>query len=142
LDIYVLGVHGESQVVAWSAATIGGVSINKSKQFGTNINYKELERDCKDRSQSIIQAKGSIPFGISSIVLNVCDSILLDKRNVLPVSSFQPQYGCCFSWPVVLGSGGVVRRLEMPLDENEEAEIAETTKSLKEMVDRVRASNQ
>jgi hypothetical protein len=30
----------------------------------------------------------------------------------------------------------------MPLDENEEAQIAETTKSLKEMVDRVRASHQ
>jgi L-lactate dehydrogenase len=140
LDIYVLGVHGESQVVAWSAATIGGVSINKSKQFGTNINYKELERDCKDRSQSIIQAKGSIPFGISSIVLNLCDSILLDKRNVLPISSFQPQYGCCFSWPVVLGSGGIVRKLEMPLDANEEAELAETIKSLKDMVDRIRAN--
>jgi L-lactate dehydrogenase len=70
-------------------------------------------------------------------VLSICDSILSDKRNVLPISCFQPLNGCCFSWPVVLGRKGVVRKVEMPLDDNEEAEIVQTTNSFKEMVDRV-----
>jgi L-lactate dehydrogenase len=138
LDTYVLGVHGDGQVVVWSAATIGGVSLDKLKQFSHDINYKELERDCKDRSQSIVQAKGAIPFGISAIVLSICDSVLSDKRNVLPISCFQPQYGCCFSWPVVLGREGVVRKLEMPLSDYEQVEIAQKALSLKEMVDHVR----
>jgi L-lactate dehydrogenase len=137
LDIYTLGVHGESQVVAWSAATIGGVCIDKSKHPADDIDHYELERSCKDRSQSIIRAKGSIPFGISSIVLSICDSILHDKRNVLPISCFQPEHGCCFSWPVVLGRSGVVRKVEIPLDDKEEAELAQTTKIFQEMVDRI-----
>lgn len=121
--------------MAWSTATIGGVSIDKSVGLDRDIRPDEIERDCKDRSRSIIQAKGAISFGIGSIVSGICSSIVADKRNVVPISSFQPQYGCCFSWPAVLGRNGVVRAMDVPLSDDEKVKIVETAKSLKEMVD-------
>ncbi|KAH7131030.1 lactate dehydrogenase/glycoside hydrolase [Dactylonectria macrodidyma] len=134
IDIHVLGVHGDPQVVAWSAATIGGIPIDKSLLPNT-LNRAELSDECKNRSRSIVRAKGATPFGIGSIVSSMCSSILLDKRNVRPVSHFQPKFGCCFSLPSVLGRKGVVSTISVSLDSDEEADMAKSVKELKESID-------
>jgi L-lactate dehydrogenase len=138
IDVYVLGVHGDSQVVAWSSATIGGVPIDKSLAAESSIDRAELANECKSRSQSIIQAKGTTPLGMGSIIASICSSILLDKRNVRPISHFQPEFGCCFSLPVVLGRKGIIRTIQMPLSSDEAAEIAESAKQVREMLDEIR----
>ena len=129
-------MHGDSQVVAWSTATIGGVPIDKSLPPSI-LNRAELVNECKHRSQSIIQAKGTTPLGIGSIVSSICSSILFDKRNVRPVSYFQPEFGCCFSMPVILGRKGIIRTIEMPLNSAEKANIAESAKTLRGTIDRI-----
>lgn len=134
IDIHVLGVHGDPQVVAWSVATIGGVPIDKSLPPNT-LNRAELSDECKNRSRSIVRAKGATPFGIGSIVSSICSSILLDKRNVRPVSHFQPKFGCCFSLPSVIGRKGVASTISVPLDSDEEADMAKSVKELKENLD-------
>ncbi|KAL5344864.1 hypothetical protein ACLOAV_010261 [Pseudogymnoascus australis] len=136
IDLYVLGVHGDSQVVAWSTATIGGVPIDKSLLPNT-FNRAELANECKHRSQSIIQAKGATPFGIGSIVSSICSSILLDKRNVRPISHFQLEFSCCFSLPVVLGRKGIMRTIQMPLNSDENADIAKSAKTLRSIIEQV-----
>ncbi|KAH7216378.1 hypothetical protein DER44DRAFT_857389 [Fusarium oxysporum] len=134
IDIHVLGVHGNSQVVAWSAATVAGVPINTS--IPPNIlDRVELADECKHWSQSIIRAKGSTPFGLGSIVSSLCASIFLDKRNVRPVSHFQPDFGCYFSLPAVIGKKGVMSTIQMTLDSDEEAHIAKSAKELSETID-------
>lgn len=131
-----LGVHGDSQVVAWSTATIAGVPIDKALSPST-LNQAELEDDCKHRSQSIIQVKGAMPFGIGSTVSSICSSILLDKRYVRPISHFQEKFGCCFSLPVVLGRKGIIRKIQTPLSSEEDADIAKSATTLKGMIERV-----
>ncbi|EWZ34041.1 uncharacterized protein FOBCDRAFT_172490 [Fusarium oxysporum Fo47] len=134
IDIHVLGVHGNSQVVAWSAATVAGVPINTS--IPPNIlDRVELADESKHWSQSIIRAKGSTPFGLGSIVSSLCASIFLDKRNVRPVSHFQPDFGCYFSLPAVIGKKGVMSTIQMTLDSDEEAHIAKSAKELSETID-------
>ncbi|KAL5590148.1 hypothetical protein BFJ69_g16225 [Fusarium oxysporum] len=134
IDIHVLGVHGNSEVVAWSAATVAGVPINTS--IPPNIlDRVELADECKHWSQSIIRAKGSTPFGLGSIVSSLCASIFLDKRNVRPVSHFQPDFGCYFSLPAVIGKKGVMSTIQMTLDSDEEAHIAKSAKELSETID-------
>jgi L-lactate dehydrogenase len=129
-------VHGESQVAAWSTATIGGVPIDKLFP-GNTLKHTELEDECKHRSQSIIRAKGATPLGIGSIVASICSSILLDKRNVRPVSHYQPEFGCCFSMPVILGRKGIIKSIHMPLSDTERSNVAESAQTLKETLDRI-----
>ncbi|RKK88119.1 hypothetical protein BFJ68_g13085 [Fusarium oxysporum] len=134
IDIHVLGVHGNSQIVAWSTATVAGVPINTS--IPPNIlDRVELADECKHWSQSIIRAKGSTPFGLGSIVSSLCASIFLDKRNVRPVSHFQPDFGCYFSLPAVIGKKGVMSTIHMTLDSDEKAHIAKSAKELSETID-------
>lgn len=134
-----LGVHGDNQVVGWSLATIGGVPIHTSLPSSA-INRAELEKECKQRSQDIIEAKGTMPFGIGSAVSSICASILFDKRNVRAVSHYQPDYGCCLSMPVILGRKGIVGTIKMPLSSGEETAIADSANTLRATISRIRES--
>ncbi|KAK4238365.1 lactate/ malate dehydrogenase [Achaetomium macrosporum] len=133
VNLSVVGVHGEPQVVAWSAATINGVPIDKFLQ----LDHAALEGECKHRTESLSQAKGVTPLGISAAVSSICSSILSDKGDVRTVSHYQPDLGCCFSMPAVLGRKGLLQIIQVPLDRNEEARLARSAKRLRDLIDRV-----
>ncbi|CEI39815.1 unnamed protein product [Fusarium venenatum] len=133
---YVVGIHGERQIVAWSSATIGGVCISDSPH-SQGIDRERIETTCKHRSQELIRAKGSAGFGIGTVVANICSSILSDKRIWGPVSFFQPQFGCCFSMPAVIGKEGIVSQVEMVLDGEEESMLSVSAVELKRKVELV-----
>ncbi|KAL2821160.1 lactate dehydrogenase/glycoside hydrolase [Aspergillus granulosus] len=137
IDLYVLGLHGEHQVAAWSTATVGGVALDKSVPTNT-LNYAALADECRHKSQSIFRVKGATPYGVGAAVSSLCSSILLDKRNVRPVSHFQPDFGCCFSLPVVLGREGILKTIHMPLEKDEWARISESATTLRDMLARIR----
>ncbi|KAM5352967.1 hypothetical protein ACJ41O_005689 [Fusarium nematophilum] len=130
IDISVLGVHGDAQVIAWSTATVGGMPMDKSAAASV-LKRDELADECKNRSQSIVRAKGATPFGLGSIVSSICSSVLLDKGDVRPVSHYQPELDCCFSLPAVIGRQGVISTVRRPLDSEEESKIARSAAELK-----------
>ncbi|KAJ5293567.1 hypothetical protein N7508_008388 [Penicillium antarcticum] len=137
IDLQVLGVHGESQVVAWSNATLCGVPIDKALP-SNSFNPTDLANECKQRSQKIIQAKGKISFGIGSAISRICASIIFDRRNVYPISHFQPEWSCCFSLPVVLGRSGIIRTVQMPMNRDEKVNMDDSVKLLSATLKRIR----
>lgn len=136
IDLYVVGVHGDSQVVSWSDATVGGVPIDK--YFPPNaVSYNELSNECKQRSQRVIYAKGKTTLGIGSVILSICSSILSDKRTISPISHFHPEWGCCFSLPVVLGRAGILKTIQMPMNSDERTSLNESVKALKATIESI-----
>jgi L-lactate dehydrogenase len=129
-----LGEHGDSQFVAWSVASIAGVPIDMALPPDTS-NRTELAEECRHEGQRINEAKGAIVFGIGSVVSSICSSILFDKRDVSPVSHFQPDLGCCLSLPVVLGREGIIKTIPLPLSDEERAKLVESGKIVREMVE-------
>lgn len=137
IHLNVLGVHGESQVAAWSAATIGGSPIDYVLKPESAVRHAELEQECKDRPRSVIRAKGATPYGIGSAAASICASILLNECSVRPVSHLQPDYGCCFSLPATIGRAGIVSTIRPHLNREEEAAIASSAKELRATLMRV-----
>lgn len=112
----VLGKHGDDQVVPWGAIQIGGVPID-DLPASTSINKTKMEDDCKQEGFLTVQEKGSVAFGIASIVSAMCTSILLDQRQVYPVSHVQKDVGCALSMPAVLGRTGIEKTLPISLSQ-------------------------
>ncbi|KAK3986592.1 lactate/ malate dehydrogenase [Cladorrhinum sp. PSN332] len=139
IHLSILGMHGDSQVVAWSTATINGVPIDKFFPHDTS-KHADLESECKRRSESIICAKGATPFGLGSIVSNICSSVLCDKRDVRPISHFQSEFNCCFTLPAILGREGIMKTIEITLDSDEKASISRSAKRLRDTVERIQAN--
>jgi L-lactate dehydrogenase len=133
IDAYVLGEHGESQFVAWSLATIGGVPL--ADALGdVKIDRAAIAEDTKNKATTIIENKGVTNYGIGAVAASICKSILSDERIVRPVCHWQEDLGACLSMPAVLGRQGIVRTLKMPLSQEERSKLDGSAKTLKDMV--------
>ncbi|HTV72464.1 MAG TPA: hypothetical protein VME66_02010, partial [Candidatus Acidoferrales bacterium] len=77
---------------------------------------------------------GASQYGIGMVVARVAECILRDERAVLPVGSYQPNYGVTLSLPSVVGKHGVSDVLWPQLDEEEQAGVDASAKRLKSIV--------
>lgn len=110
VDAYVLGEHGESQFVAWSLASIGGVPLDQFLASSkVELDKQAIAEDTKNKATSIIENKGVTNYGIGAVAASICKSVLGDERCVRAVSHWQGELGVCLSMPAVLGREGVVR---------------------------------
>lgn len=83
----------------------------------------------------MIESKGSTEFGIASVTMSICKSILFDQRNVRTLSVYDKDSKVCLSKPVVLGRKGVEEVLELPLNYEEKKALAKSAKSLREVIE-------
>jgi L-lactate dehydrogenase len=133
---YVLGEHGDSQVVAWSTATVGGSAIQTFLP-SSSPSLSDLANSAKKKAYSIIAAKGATSYGIASVVSSICESIIFNQRHVRPLSHWVESFGAYVSLPAVLGHGGIQKTIEVPLDENEKDMLRKSIEEIKENVRRV-----
>ena len=134
IDAYVLGEHGESQFVAWSAASIGGVPLEQALLPDTKLDKESIAEDTKNKATSIIENKGATNYGIGGVTASLCKSILFDQRNIRPVSHWQEDLGVCLSIPAVIGRKGLVRTIEMGLNDEEKGKLKKSANTLKEII--------
>ncbi|MEC9096836.1 MAG: lactate/malate dehydrogenase family protein [Planctomycetota bacterium] len=114
----ILGEHGESMVPIWSSATVGGLPLEKHPGWTPNLS-NELFTRTRGSGAEVIRKKGGAGFAVGIAIRDVIESIALDSRRILPVSSVQQgAYGIrdvALSVPTVIGRQGVVDRLEIEL---------------------------
>ena len=55
-------------------------------------------------------------------------SIIFDRREVLPVSVLHPVLGTCIGWPSVIGREGVARLMPLQLTDEEYCSISESAR--------------
>ena len=133
IDAYVLGEHGESQFVAWSSASIGGVPLDRVA-LDRKIDREAVAKDTKSKAAAIMDSKGVTNYGIGGVAASICKSILFDERNIIPLSHYQEYLECCLSMPAVVGRKGVIRTVPIPLSKEEKDELEASAKSLREII--------
>ncbi|CAD0017333.1 unnamed protein product [Aureobasidium pullulans] len=136
IDAYVLGEHGDSQMVAWSHASVGGVPLELALP-DTSIDKEAIAEDTKKKAAAIMESKGATAFGIGGVAASICKSILFDQCNIRPISHYQKDMDVCISMPVVLGRKGIVRQIPMKLNDGEKKEVQQSAKSLREIIEDV-----
>ena len=114
----ILGEHGDSMVPIWSSATIAGLPLDKQPGWSPGL-ANQLFTRTRGSGAEVIKRKGGAGFAVGIAIRDVIESISLDRRRVLPVSSVQS--GCygvrdvALSVPTVVGRQGVVDRHEIEL---------------------------
>lgn len=134
IDAYVLGEHGESQFVAWSHASIGGIPLDNFIIKDSKLDKSAIAESTKNKATEIINNKGVTNYGIGGVAASLCKSILFDQRNIRPVSHWQEGLKVCLSVPAVIGRKGVVRSADMPLSEEEKGYLEKSASTLKEVI--------
>lgn len=133
---YVVGEHGDSEVLTWSLVTVGGMPLAEfSRQHGVNLNTavrQEIDRNVREAAYHIIAGKGSTYYGIGAALARIVDAILRDQRSILTVSTLVAKVvdvcDVTISLPHLVGRKGVLASFPLPLSQDEEAQLRASAK--------------
>lgn len=137
---YVLGEHGDSEVLVWSSARVGGVPLEAfAKQRGVPLNEPERARiddGVRRAAYRIIEGKKATYFGIGAGLARLAEAVRDDERVVMTVSSAQGTLqgfaGVCLALPRVVGAAGVLATLVPPLSAPEQAALEHSASILRD----------
>jgi L-lactate dehydrogenase len=135
----VIGEHGDSEVVLWSTARVGGSPLRAWRGW-TAEREERIAREVKQAAYEIIQRKGATNHAIGLVAASLLASMLRNERRVLTVSRVQSRPnlpGIAFSLPAIVAAGGAVAVLQPTLDEAETAALAHSCEVLQDALESV-----
>lgn len=142
---YVLGEHGDSEVLAWSLVTVGGVPLDDYCDQ-QNLEICTSERDAIDEqvrkaAYQIIQGKGATYYGIGSAVARITEAILRDQRSILTVCTPEKEIAgvqdITISLPRLVGGKGIVTTIHPTLSPEEQAALQNSAKTVRTFIDQL-----
>jgi L-lactate dehydrogenase len=138
----ILGEHGDSMVPIWSSAAVNGLPLIGLPDCNSGFQNDVFERT-KGSGAEVIKRKGGAGWAVAIAIRDVVHAVLLDRKALLPVSSFvQGTYGVrdiCLSVPSVIGRGGVEQHVEIKLWPKEVAGVQQSARALRETLSKVKA---
>jgi len=122
IQAMVLGGHGDSMIPLTSTASVSGIPV---QQLISAERLDALVDRTRHGGAEIVNLlkTGSAYYAPSAAAVAMAESILLDQKRVMPCCSFlEGQYGIEDTWvgvPVILGSNGVEKIIEVELSAEE-----------------------
>lgn len=136
----VLGEHGDSEVLIWSNAEAGTLSLEEYAQsIGKPLSGAEKEaiRDgVVNAAYKIIAGKGATSYGIAGAITQICRAIGNNENCILTLSSFHHEVegvkDVCLSLPTVINRNGIKRVIIPNLSEQEHKMLRQSAQTIKE----------
>ncbi|MGO9818282.1 MAG: L-lactate dehydrogenase [Acidocella sp.] len=146
IDARVLGEHGDSEILHWSGAMVGDISVAEAaRQMGrelTDADKSRIDTAVRRAAYNIIQGKGATWFGVGAGLARIAQVIQGDERALITCSMMTQDClgvrNVALSLPRVLGGGGVMKTFMPNLDAGESAALKRSAEILKEMAEEVR----
>ena len=138
VQAYVLGGHGDTMIPLSRMCTVAGVPIS---ELISAERIEQIVQRTRDGGAEIVKllGTGSAYFAPSASVLQMVDSILLDKNMIMPCAVYlQGEYGIdglFVGVPVKLGAQGLEQIVEIELTQDEQSLLQKSAHAVKELVD-------
>lgn len=137
---YVLGEHGDSEVLVWSSAQAGGVPLlDFASQSGRPITEEvraRIDDGVRRAAYRIIEGKGATYYGIGAGLSRIAGAVRDDERAVLTISSSMGGTPglekVSLSLPRVVGAAGILATLLPVLSREEETAVRKSAAILRE----------
>jgi len=140
---YVIGEHGDSEVLVWSLVTVGVIPlVDFTRTQGITLDEQtkaEVDQNVRRAAYTIIQGKGATYYGVGSALARLVNAIQDDQRAILTVCSRVPEIAgvedVTISMPHVVGGQGNMGTLSLPLTPEEEEALRASARVVKEATD-------
>lgn len=142
---YVIGEHGDSEIVPWSQAYITTKSIfdvidHSNGKFKIE-DLNNISKNVTGAAQEIIKAKSATYYGIGMALVRIVRAIFGDEKSALTCSVLlNGQYeinGVYAGLPAIIGRNGVEDIIILDLKEDEEKAFINSCNFLKETAEQI-----
>ena len=137
----VVGEHGDSEVVLWSGARVGGVRLRDWPGWKA-ADEPALAKQVRVAAYEIIRRKGATNHAIGLVTAALLRGVLRGERRVLTVARVQRGAlgydGVALSLPTVVGLDGAAQVLEPAMTDAERAALDRSAAVLREAIAAVR----
>ena len=142
---FVLGGHGDSMVPLVRYSTVAGIPVPDLIQMGwtTKKRIEAIVDRTANGGGEIVQllGTGSAFYAPASSAISMAESYILDKKRVLPCAAYvKGSYGLDGLYvgvPVVIGSKGVERIIDIKLNADERKKFRRSVNSVKGLIKEV-----
>ncbi len=140
---YVLGEHGDSEVLPWSNIDIGGVPLEdfiayRNIEFNEEIKNK-IDDGVRNAAYKIIEGKGSTYYGVAGAIARLVEVINRDNRAVLTVSVLKDDVegvkNVTLSLPHLIGGNGDLGVLPIKLSVKEKQLLKSSAEIIRNKID-------
>lgn len=139
---YVLGEHGDSEVLTWSLVNIGGMLLDEYCRLRNLTVCSEdkmrIEDQVRGAAYRIIAGKGATYYGIGSAIARIIEVILRDQRAILtvctPLDEVAGVQDVTLSLPHLISGQGILSTLRPPLDKEEHRALQTSARLIRQAI--------
>ncbi|HKY52969.1 MAG TPA: L-lactate dehydrogenase [Anaerolineales bacterium] len=145
IHAYVLGEHGDSEVIPWSLVTVGGVPLEKFCTGGKISicpeDYAAIDEKVRRAAYHIIEGKGATYYGIGSAIARIVEVILQGERSILtvctPMDDVAGVRDVTVSIPNLVGGEGIIQTFFPKLSEHENTALRASANVVRSVIDQL-----
>lgn len=140
---HVIGEHGDSEVLTWSLATVGGMPLNdfaalRNVDLSSEVRAR-IDGEVRNAAYTIIQGKKATYYGIGSALARIVDAIVHDQRAVMTVGTITADVAgvreVTVSLPRLVGGQGVLATFPLPLNDAETEGLRKSAEIIRKLLD-------
>jgi L-lactate dehydrogenase len=145
IHAYVLGEHGDSEVVPWSLVTVGGIPLEEFCTRGDISicpdDYAAIDQKVRRAAYHIIEGKGATYYGIGSAIARIVEVILQDERSLLtvctPMEDVAGVKDVTVSLPNLVGGEGIIQTFFPNLNEGETTALRASAQLVRSVIEQL-----
>lgn len=146
IHAYVLGEHGDSEVIPWSLVSVGGISLTEFCTSGEISicpdDYERIDQLVRRAAYHIIEGKGATYYGIGSAIARIVEVILGDERSILtvctPMEDVAGVRDVTVSLPNLVGGDGIIRTFFPNLNSEELEALQASARLVRSVIDQLK----
>ncbi|MBI1277670.1 MAG: L-lactate dehydrogenase [Anaerolineaceae bacterium] len=140
---YVVGEHGDSEVLLWSLVNVGGVPVHDFLTArGINITDQDkasIDEKVRRAAYHIIEGKKATYYGVGAALARICEIILNNQRAILTIcASHREVVGVkdvTIALPHLISGEGVIGSLPLTLADEETALLAKSARIVRSAIE-------
>lgn len=142
---YVVGEHGDSEVLTWSNVTIGGIDLDEfviQREMVLNEDDRaDIDHQVRNAAPHIIRGKRATYYGIGSALARIVNVLLHDQRAIMTVCTPHDEIAgvpdVTASLPHLIGGQGVIDSFPLKLQPNEQDALHNSVTIIKRYIEKL-----
>ncbi len=137
ISALLMGGHGDTMVPMPSCTSVGGIPV--AQLIDANRLEEIVDRTRKGGAEIVGLLKtGSAYYAPAAATAQMVEAIVRDKKRLIPCAAYcDKEYGVGGFYvgvPVILGTGGVEKIIELELTDTEQAAFTKSVEAVKELI--------